>query len=325
MIIEQRRQRNRRKNYLFFLLFGVMVALVLIFRRQPQTLPGPVPQNTGAVISLATRSAKLSFVPEIPSSPGLVTAVSQTLTGTRGTYGLVVKNFKTGEAFFQNDHQVFEPASVYKLWIMAVVVNQIQAGKLHEDDQLSAEVADLNREFFISDTDAEQTSGTVSHSVNDALTQMITVSDNYSALLLTHRVGLPAVDAFLKDNGFVQSKIGVNGQAPTTTPADIALFLEKLYRGQLANPEFTEKMLTLLKQQRLNDDLPKYLPDKVAVAHKTGAMEPFVHDAGIVYTDFGDYLIVVFSETDSRPAAEERIALVSQAVYQYFSGQNATP
>ncbi len=71
------------------------------------------------------------------------------------------------------------------------------------------------------------------------LNQMITISHNYAALLLTEKVKLSTVAKFLQTNGFKESNVGTNGEAPVTTPSDIALFLEKLYKGQLANPTYT--------------------------------------------------------------------------------------
>ena len=48
----------------------------------------------------------------------------------------------------------------------------------------------LNEEFNIPTETAEQTDGTVTYAVKDALNQMITVSDNEAALLLSERVKL---------------------------------------------------------------------------------------------------------------------------------------
>ena len=78
-------------------------------------------------------------------------------------------------------------------------------------------------------------------------------------------------------------------------------------------------MIALLKQQTLNDKLPKYLPENVEIAHKTGEIDRFSHDAGIVFFEKGDYIIVVLSETDNSPAANERIADISKKVFEYFN------
>lgn len=252
----------------------------------------------------------------IPKS--LKEAVEKALVGTKGTYGIAIKNPKTGESYYLNEHRVFETGSLYKIWILATVFDQIEKGMLKEDEILSQDVSLLNEKFNIASESAEMTEGKITLSVKAAMEQMITISQNYSALVLTEKLKLSSVAAFLTENGFRESTVGTDGSQPTVTSADMALFFEKLYKGELVDEESTEKMLGLLKRQRLNDKLPKYLPQETIIAHKTGELGWFSHDAGIVYSPSGDYIIVVLSESSSPAGAEDRIAKVSKAVYAYF-------
>lgn len=245
-------------------------------------------------------------------------AVEYALADKQGVYGIAIKNLKTGETFYSNEHKVFESGSLYKIWIMTTVYDQIQNKTLKEDEVLSEEIAVLNMEFNIPTESAELTDGIITIPVGNAIEQMITISHNYAALLLTKKIKLSNVVVFLKQNGFTESKVGIDGRYPNSTPSDIALFFEKLYKGELANKENTEKMIDLLKKQQLNDKLPKYLPQDAVVAHKTGEIGWFSHDAGIVYSPSGDYVIVVLSESQFPSGAEDRIAQVSKAVYEYF-------
>lgn len=242
--------------------------------------------------------------------------VGRALLDARGTYALAIKNLKTGESFYLNESKVFEAGSLYKIWIMAEVFNQLATEKLKEEAVLSEDVAKLNSKFNISSDSAELKEGTVTLSVKDALTQMITISHNQAALLLTEKVKISNVKAFLEKNNFRQSFVG---EPPNTTASDIALFYEKLYKGKLVSQESSQKMIDLLKKQTLNDKLPKNLPKDVAIAHKTAEIGYLSHDAGIVFSPKGDYIIVVFSESDFPPGAEERIAQISKAVYDYFT------
>lgn len=244
--------------------------------------------------------------------------VESSLVDAKGTYGIVIKNFKTGQSYYLSEHKSFEAGSLYKLWIMATVYNQILSGKLTGDLELNEDIADLNNEFNIDPTEAELTDGVINFTVKSALTQMITISHNYAALALTKKIKLSSVATFMKENGFNESSVGTNGDVPKSTPSDIALFYEKLYQQKLGSEQYTAEMINLLKSQQLNDGLPKYLGG-VAVAHKTGNIGWFKHDAGIVYPEKGDYIIVVMSESDSPTEAQERIALISKAVFDYFS------
>ncbi|OGE64517.1 hypothetical protein A3J13_00855 [Candidatus Daviesbacteria bacterium RIFCSPLOWO2_02_FULL_36_8] len=250
---------------------------------------------------------------------GLDKAVATALEGVKGNYGIFIKNFKTGETFKQNEHMIFHAGSLYKIWIMAETYNQIKTGDLTEDEQLSRDIEYLNKKFQIAEENAELTEGAITLTVANALTQMITISHNYAAMLLTEKIKLSSVAKFLKDNSFIESKVGINGEDPTTTPADMEKFFEKLYKGEIIDQEYSNKMLELLKAQKLNNKLPKNLPTETIIAHKTGELGFYTHDGGIVYSPKGDYIIIVMSQSDSPPGAEERIVDISEAVYKYFS------
>lgn len=257
--------------------------------------------------------------PNIPTAKNTLSETIQSaLKDTSGDYAVVIKNFKTQEEYLFNEHKKFQPGSLYKLWIMAKTYEQIQNGKLTKDQVLTQDIAVLNEKFYIDPSVAEQTEGAIKFSVDEALNQMITISHNYAALLLTEKLRLSQVALFLKQHGFNESTVGTKGEDPTTTAFDIAIFFEKLYRGELADSDSTQSMLNLLKKQTLNNKLPKYLPENIEIAHKTGEIGSFSHDGGIVYTKTGDYIIVIFSDSNLPSQAEERIAGISKAVFEYF-------
>lgn len=261
------------------------------------------------------RRRSMGTVLSASPTKSLRAVAEKALEGTAGTYAIAVKNLKTGEAYYFNEHQSFEAGSLYKLWVLASAVQKIEAGELKEDELLSQSVRHLNTVFGLSPEAAELTEGQVILTVAQALTQMITISHNYATYLLVERIGNPAIRAFLRANDLTGSFL----EDPSrTTPADLALYFEKLYRGQLSGPEGTRQMLDLLKKQTLNDKLPKYLPDKIEVAHKTGEIDYLTHDAGIIFSSRGDYVIVVMSESDFPPGAKEQIAQISKSIYDYF-------
>lgn len=245
--------------------------------------------------------------------------ITELLGPDDGTYSILVENMQTHEGYSQNPDRIYESASLYKLWVMAGVYQQLDSGKLEKNKLLSDSVEDLNKSFNIATKDAELTTGEIHATVNDALTNAITFSDNYSALLLTKALGLNSLSTFLKDQQFTSSKIGT---PPTTSATDIALFYIKLYNHELINDQSSEEMINILKRQAINDRIPKYLPEEINVAHKTGELDDFKHDAGIVYTPKGDYILVMLSQTKDPQKAAEKMAEISKQIYIYFSSLN---
>lgn len=273
-----------------------------------------------AVISPVASSVTRSFetARKIFFPTRLDNIVRKSLENAQGTYAISIKNLKNGETYNLNQDKAFASASLYKLWVMGEAFSLIHNGKLDPNKVLTADVNDLNRIFGISTESAELKEGEVSARVQDALTQMITISSNYSALLLAREIKVTNISAFLSNYGFSNSK---TGNPPVTTAADIADFYEKLYKGRIADSESTKQMVALLKAQTLNDRIPKYLPDAIDIAHKTGELDGFKHDAGIVFTPKGDYILVILSKTDNPQQAAETEALLSKAVYEYFENE----
>lgn len=238
-------------------------------------------------IGIVARAAE-----KIVSNP-LADITEKMLINDHEIYGVYIKNLKTGEEYGYNQNVKFESASLYKLWVMGTVFEKISAGNLSFSQEVSP---GLN--------------------VSNAIEKMITVSDNDAALSLVAKVGSKSVNNFISEYNFTSSEFKT---PPISTPQDIGNYFDKLYHGELVSSTYSLKMMDVLKRQKINDRLPKYLPDGVIVAHKTGELDEYKNDGGIIFTDNGDYIIVVMSQTKDPYIAAEKIANYSKAVFDYFS------
>lgn len=232
--------------------------------------------------------------------PDLKKVADDALYKADGRYGIAIKNLKTGEAYFLHGKDKFDSGSLYKLKLMVLVFEQIKDGKLSEDDTLSADIGKLNKFFEIPEEDQELKTGIIDFTVKTALEQMITISHNYAALALT-------------------KKTEAKNLAEPITAEEIAAFFEDLYKGRIISEEYSKKMLELLSRQKINDRIPKLLPEGTIVAHKTADLGSFEHDGGIVFTPKGDYIIVALSESNIPDNAGRKIAELSRDVYEYFT------
>lgn len=251
--------------------------------------------------------------------PTLAKVVEKAMKGVTGRYAIVIENYATGERYIAKEHEVFDSGSLYKLWVMALAFDRIKKGQLQKDDVLSQDIAELNRKFVITEDEAELTEGSINMTVFQAMQQMIIISHNYAALLLSEKLTNSQISKFAKDQGFFKTLLGSNTEPPKTTASDVALFYKRLYKGEFVDKESSKEMLELLKKQQLNDGLPKLLPKGTSVAHKTGDIGWFKHDAGLVFIPQGDYVIVVLSESNSPIRAQAKIAELSKAVFDYFT------
>ena len=115
-----------------------------------------------------------------------------------------------------------------------------------------------------------------------------------------------------------------------TSARDAARMLEQFYRGTWVDEEMSRQALDILLACQTNGRIPHLLPLGTPVAHKTGSMDRVVNDAGIVFTDKGDYLLTLFyngntagaEEYDQNPHGyfgETRLAQLSLAIFEEYT------
>lgn len=284
----------------------------------PTPTASPVDASTSAPTGSPTASPASgpSAVPvgtPAPERPRELTAIlDSAAAGYQGRLGVVVKHLGTGEMASLNAQQTFRSASLYKLFVLYSAYLRLESGELSRDELLT-----FSQEAYDAEPYAEWQAGTRT-SVSCALRAMITLSNNAASEMLLERVGGGArVTADIRALGLEQSQIG--GGYASTSPADVALLLEKIARRQLVSPEASDEMLGLLSDQRRNDRLPLPLPLGVAVAHKTGELTKLRNDAGIVFAPSGPYLFVALASDAPNDAAARQVILdLSRDVYAHF-------
>lgn len=297
-----------KKVILFFVLSLICIPLILLEVKKLYISPS----TNHIVLSLSHISPTKPLVSPTVIDTHIPQAVAKGIGNRKGEYGIYYKNLVSGEVYEKNSHEVFYAASLYKLWVMAELFQQIDEGTLKKEEVLGRTIPQLNTEFDIASEEAELTEGSISLTVDDALENMITVSSNYAAYLLADRLGTKNIASFLKTNGFVDSSFG---SPPKTSPHDIGEYFDRLYHKQLVAPIYTKEMIAILSRQQLNDRIPKYLPEKIEVAHKTGELAGYKHDGGIVFDAKDDYILVVMSKSLDEAYAAETIALIAKEIY----------
>lgn len=301
-----------RTLVLFFLVLGLTVGILCMYVYLIYT---PAGFQTKVSAQSNVLSPVLQPSPHVRNLQLINYVIDSNLKDTKGTYAIAIIDLESGEKYYFNEHVKFQTASLYKLWVMAEAYSQIENNVIRGDTVIADSVENLNDRFNISSESAERQSGSVSMTIAEAITRMITYSDNYSALLLSTKLKLSNVDKFLKSQNFSDSKIGTT--LPVTSAYDIALFYEKLYKNELGDS--STEMLEILKRQQIKRKIPKYIPSDVTIAHKTGELDAFSHDAGIIYTAKGDYVLVILSESNNPPGAEERISKIAEDVYTFMT------
>jgi beta-lactamase class A len=253
----------------------------------------------------------------------LAATVAKTLAGLAGTFGVAVRNLKTGLTFTLASDDFFPSASLYKVAVMYEVFRQAGAGSLSLDETITVQDQDLSE-----GTDDEPMSLGDQVTIRQALSLMIDVSSNAAGHILADRVGWEQINQSMADLGLNHTRLPVGdwkaqmtdwrNDTACTSPSDLLAFFDRLYHHQLVGPDASDQMLKLLLSQHINDRIPANLPPGTAVAHKTGNLEGVVNDGGIIYGPGADFVVVILSQGADDGNATNAEAVLARAIYDLF-------
>lgn len=286
-------------------LLGLLIIGILLYRLNSKTYLGQFFFGAENKIS-STKNSDLAI-------QNYLEAETQKLPRN---YGIFIKDLKRGITYEINANQAFETASLYKLAVMYKAYDAINHGELKKEDVLTEDQSSLDQTLATigQDSPPGEYFGVVSNNVADALRAMITVSDNYAALLLANKLGWQNIDDFLHQQKIEGFDL-VYKEEPTATAEAVGNLMERIFSNTAVNAQSSQEMKGLLLAQQINDRIPKYLPPDVKVAHKTGELDNFRHDAAIIYGKNSTYIFVFLSETPVPEDAAESIASLSKKMY----------
>ncbi|MFC9541097.1 serine hydrolase [Lysinibacillus sp. NPDC056959] len=236
---------------------------------------------------------------------------------------MFVKDCKTEQFFISEKlEDAFSSASLIKVPILLAVLNYIESNNQSLEQEFEIAPEEWVDFSVISEQRLEQST------IYELLVWMIITSDNTATNVLIDFLGMDALNHYFRQIGLKQTTIQrkmmdfeklVKGFDNTTSASDMALLFSRIYRRDLLSPAFCELTIDILSRQRIHESLSRYLVDDVKLAHKTGGLETVDHDAGIVYSSSGDYLIGVFvTEVTNNDHARQLIGRISKVVYEYL-------
>ncbi len=282
--------------------------------------------------STADKPVLLASIP--PPAPPQWGELDNFLAGVRGRFrGVIsyyIEDLQTGRTIVWNENQPLPAASIIKLPIAVSVFEQELAGKL----QLDAEVVLKPTDKAAGSGVLKRTRSGTKLTVANLLELMLQRSDNTATNILTDLLGLEEINGSCQRQGltatcmprYIMDLTSRDNKIENYTSAtDMGRLLKSLYAGQILDPPTSAQLLEILKGQHVRDRLPRYLPQDVVVAHKTGLMKDACHDVGILYGRNHDYVIAVLTtEFGSYTQAKQAIGQIGRAVYQYDAGEPIT-
>lgn len=230
-----------------------------------------------------------------------------------GVIGVGLKDITTGEEIFINDDELFPIASSVKIPILIEFFRKAEEGEIDIKQSLTFQE---NHRVGGSGVLKEIGAGTLTMTLLDYATFMITVSDNSATNIIIDLVGMKNVNNTLAHLGLTKTalvrkmmdKEGLAaGRENLSTPREMIKLMEKLYRREDLSFWVCEKTLEILKKRKegiIEGVIRNAVPDNVEIADKSGWVEGALCDIGIVFLEKRPYLIALMAKhiplSDSR-------------------------
>lgn len=265
------------------------------------------PSPRGWVSQLPARYEAIPFAEDT----SLKSALDAALGDKAEVYAYYVKELSTGRGAVHNGDDVFNAASLFKLFVMYSVFHQESLGLIEWSDRLV--ITPYYAGFALAPTEVCKVI-----TVAEAMEAMLSLSDNVAAVLLQDLAGSSNVNAAITALGLTESGLFVEGLPVTAN--DLAVLMEAIATGNAISPEASADMLRLLDHDIFENGLMNGLPPGTQASRKTGNWSDATHVAGVVYAPSGPYVFVALT---SNAYETSIIQALSSAAYEYFEASRA--
>lgn len=242
--------------------------------------------------------------------------------------GVLFADLENGSFVDVNANEVFSAASTIKFPILVAFFQDVDEGKIRLDENLT-----MQKEMMVGGSGdmREKPPGTRFKALEVA-DKMMTISDNTATNMMIARLGgIEAVNQRFRNWGLVNTQLsdwlpdlkGTN----TTTPKELGDLFAMLTQNKLVSERSRERILDIMRRNTRQHLLPKGLPEKTNIAHKTGNIGSMVGDAGLITLPSGKRYVAVTLVRRPRldTTAEKLIVSISRAGYREFNNPGSTP
>lgn len=235
-----------------------------------------------------------------------------------GVLGVAAIDLTSGRVFVYNGDVVFPTASSIKIPIMVEMMHRVK--------DLDASIV-LQPSESVGGSGSLQNrlkSGPVTLTIRQLMTAMIEESDNTATNKCISMAGMENVNRSLSKLGFHATRLrrimmdnaaAARGEENTSSPLELARYVEMLYRGQLAGETSTREMIRMMKL--VKGDFREALPASVEIASKTGSIDGVRCETGVVYLPGRPFVLSVFStflDDNANP-----VGGAAKMVFDYFA------
>lgn len=233
--------------------------------------------DEGSIASVATAKVKSPIEYHrkyTNTNTGLMALMQNFASSHKGSYGITLVELSGQYRWAShNGDKQFVTASIYKLFVAYSTLLRIENGSWKWTDKVDG---DKNTATCFDD--------------------MIVISDNNCAKALLERIGFTNITNEAHALGCTNTSfLGTN---IISSSRDIASLLSSLAKGEILKKQSSrDRWISAMKRNVYRQGIPSGV--SAVVADKVGFLWDLLHDAGIVYSPHGTYVLVVMTNKSS--------------------------
>ncbi|MCE5207080.1 MAG: class A beta-lactamase-related serine hydrolase [Chloroflexi bacterium] len=233
-------------------------------------------------------------------------------------FGIAVEHVESGDTFEINGDKVFPTASIFKVPVMVEVFRQAREGKFNLNDRLELQsryktlttgvLLTLQDGLMLSIRDLMMLMTIISDNTATSMLMELVGAENITHTM--HELGLPSMSIVITVHEMFLHAFGIPDQKDislkdlyqrahevemdytsrtfsrgtdndVSSAKDMTRLLSMIQKGEIVDPEASQEMIEILRNQQYSSRVPRYLPWR-SVANKTGTMRGLRNDSGII-------------------------------------------
>jgi beta-lactamase class A len=244
-----------------------------------------------------------------------------------GVLGVAILDLTNGRQYLLHGDEVFPQASSIKVPLLLELYHQSQNNA--EGQAKLTDLYTVNTSDLVPDSDIllGLTPGVTRLTNRDLATMVMAVSDNSATNILIDRVGMDKVNQLMDRldlkktrlrRKMMDLKAAKEGRENVSTPQEMMLLFEAIYREKVLNKTTTEEFLKVLSTHKESAML-RGLPEGVRAANKPGALEGVRNDSGIIFAQNRPFVLCIMATyLQDEKAGEKAISEIVSLAYTHF-------
>lgn len=238
---------------------------------------------------------------------------------------ILVKQIDNQECIYKyNSNQKLISASIIKVAIMLAVLEEVNKLNISLDNKILVKENDI-----LSDTEVFE-NGAGYYSLYELMTWMIIKSDNTATNVIIKKFGMEQINEYisnvlkLKSTRLERYMLDYNameqGLNNYTSQEDMLDIFTKLFNKSILTKELCDIAIEILYNQRLQNQITRYIYNPIKYAHKTGHLDYLNHDVGIMnINDKFFYVGVSIYNSKHKDGNKKLMGSLGKTIYEHLS------